>query len=507
MSKNQRKSGVYLSYIYIGLTNLIGLIYTPFLLKMLGQAEYGLFSLATSIIASLSVLDFGVGNATVRYTAFYKSKNQIDQLHTLFGMLLVLYLLICLVSIGGGIYLSTHVNDFYGSSMTPIELQKVRIITLILTCSVSLSFPLSIFESIVIAYENFVFQRILQILRTILQPLLMVPVLLAGFKSIALVTVLSSISILYLIANLVFCIRKLRIKIVLFKFNLPLLREIAQYSFWVFLGLIVNRLFWSSGQIILGAFVGASAVAIYAVLIQFKNYLSSFSLAISSVFLPKITSMESNEQISSIFIKISRIQYVIISFIVSGFILFGRSFILLWAGPDYDESYFTALILLIPLTVPLVQTAGIAVLQAKNKLRFRSILYIITATVGCILSILLSREFGSVGCAIGIAIPIVVGHIVVMNIYYFKEVKLDIPLFWKEIAAMTPQIVIMDVAFFLLLRMMNWKLVWSTLILHISVFTAIYTVITYYVTLNKYEKDLIVRELNLLKIKLKCLVN
>ena len=70
----QRKSGAILSYVSIILATLVQLIYTPFLIRMLGQSEYGLYSLVYSIIGYLTVLDLGFGNAIIVYTAKYSSK-------------------------------------------------------------------------------------------------------------------------------------------------------------------------------------------------------------------------------------------------------------------------------------------------------------------------------------------------------------------------------------------------------------------------------------------------
>ena len=70
---NQIKAGAVLNYVIIGLNALVGLLYTPFMLRCLGQNEYGLYSLVASIIAYLTLLDFGFGPAVVRYTAKYLS--------------------------------------------------------------------------------------------------------------------------------------------------------------------------------------------------------------------------------------------------------------------------------------------------------------------------------------------------------------------------------------------------------------------------------------------------
>lgn len=74
MAVNQLKAGAALSYISIGLNNIIGLLYTPYMLRMMGQNEYGLYSLVASVVAYLTVLDLGFGNAIVRYTAKFRAE-------------------------------------------------------------------------------------------------------------------------------------------------------------------------------------------------------------------------------------------------------------------------------------------------------------------------------------------------------------------------------------------------------------------------------------------------
>ena len=72
MVVNQLKAGAVLNYVVIGLNSLVGLLYTPYMLRMMGQSEYGLYSLVASVIAYLTIMDFGFGNAIIRYTAKFR---------------------------------------------------------------------------------------------------------------------------------------------------------------------------------------------------------------------------------------------------------------------------------------------------------------------------------------------------------------------------------------------------------------------------------------------------
>ena len=94
----------------------------------------------------------------------------------------------------------------------------------------------------------------------------------------------------------------------------------------------------------LGIYKGSVAIAVYAVAIQLESMYMMFSTAISSVFLPKVTSMvtkgSSDEEISDLFIRTGRIQYIVMAYILSAFVVFGKQFIILWAGDDYTDAYY-----------------------------------------------------------------------------------------------------------------------------------------------------------------------
>ena len=65
---NQFKAGAMLSYISLILSTTISLVYTPFMVRTLGDGEYGVFSLVNSTISYLTILGFGFEAAIVRYT-------------------------------------------------------------------------------------------------------------------------------------------------------------------------------------------------------------------------------------------------------------------------------------------------------------------------------------------------------------------------------------------------------------------------------------------------------
>ena len=50
MRNNQIKLGAIISYLSIGFNILAGLLYTPWMVQQIGKSNYGLYTLATSLI-------------------------------------------------------------------------------------------------------------------------------------------------------------------------------------------------------------------------------------------------------------------------------------------------------------------------------------------------------------------------------------------------------------------------------------------------------------------------
>ena len=498
MPVNQLKAGVVLNYVVIILNTVVGLLYTPYMLRMMGQSEYGLYSLVASVIAYLTVLDLGFGNAIVRYTAKFRAEKKTEEQYEMFGMFFLLYLVIGIIAFGIGLGLYFNVGTLFGNTMTAVELDRARIMMLLLVANLAFTFPMSIWGSIIQAYEDFVFQKSLNIFRIILNTAVMICLLHFGYKAVAMVVVQTIFNVLTLVVNFIYCRRKLNIHIYFrFKhFHWGFLKEVALYSFWIFLNAIMDRVYWSTGQFVLGAMVGTAAVAVFAIAIQLEGMYMQFSTAISSVFLPKVTAMvatnRSRKEISDLFIRTGRIQYIVLAYILSGFIIFGRQFIELWAGAGYSDAYIISLLFFIPLTVPLIQNLGVTLLQAGNEMKFRSVLYIIIALVSLAMQIVLTRFFGGIGCAIGVSGALVVGQILIMNVYYRRRQDLDIKTFWKEISKMSIIPIVLIFSSMLVIRHFFALDSWGKLILGIAAFSLVYIPLFFRFSMTDDERNLFI---------------
>ncbi|MBR2289903.1 MAG: oligosaccharide flippase family protein [Clostridia bacterium] len=475
--KSQIKTGTILVYINMAANTLITLFYTPLMLKLMGQSEYGLYSLVASVIGYLSVLDMGFGNSMIRFISRSKARGEADSEKKINGLFLLLYSIIGVIALLVGIALIFNVENIF-KALTIEELAKAKVIMGILVFTVAISFPLSIFDSYVTSCEKFKLMKILAILKTLAVPLTMLPLLFLGYKAIAMVIVTSLYTIIFHCVTLYYCFAKLNMKIEFTVKNVDkvLLKEIFGYSFFIFLNIVVDNLYAHTDQVILGAVSGTVAVSIYAVALKISTMNKQFSTNISGVFFPRITKTLEEEngdkKVSDIFIKVSRIQLYVLALILCGLILFGKSFINLWVGKDYMDAYYIILLLIVPAIIPLTQNIGISILQAKNMHKFRSVVYLAIAIFNVIVSIPLARVYAGIGAAIGTAIANVLGQIVTMNIYYWKVAKIDIPTYWKRfLSFMTPLLVVTLV---LTYATRNIDFSWKQLVGGAAIFTVLY---------------------------------
>ena len=497
------KIGAILSYVIIVVNMLIGVLYTPILTAKLGQTEYGLYSLVTSVISYLTILDFGFGNAIIIYTTRYRNKNEKDKEQKLHGMFFIIYTIIGIIAGIIGAILWLNVDRLFGNSMGPDELAKAKILMGILTFNLVVTFPLSIFTSIITSYEKFVFSKTLNLIRIILNPIIMLILLNFGVKSIGLVILVTVLNISTLILNFIYCKTKLKIKLKFGKIDFKLLKEIMAYSVWIFLNSIMDKINWSLDQFVLGVYAGSVAVAIYSVASQLNQMFMNFSTAISGVLLPKVTKMENNnasdKEFTDIFIRTGRVQYIVMALIITGFVLFGKEFIeIMWVGPEYSESYIIACILMIPTTVPLIQNVGLNILQAKNKYKFRVIVLMIFSVINVGISIVLSKLYAGVGAAIGTAISVILGQGIFMNVFYQKKVGINIIEFWKNILKMSIPIALC-VCIAIVIKIFVPITTVPMLILQILVYSIIYSISIWKWAMNDSERELILKPLGRVK--------
>lgn len=491
---NQRKAGAILSYVYIIITNTISLIYTPFMLRIMGQSEYGLFGTANSFISYLSILNFGIGGAYIRFNARCRANQDKEEEKRLNGMFLTIFTVLAFLVFWGGICFIVLAGKLVANTFTSQELLKLRIIMFILTINIMVSFISNVVMMALQAYEEFIFIRLILLGAGIINPIVNVVALMLGGRAVAISAISCIISILSYLIFFVYARRKICMQFSFSGFKKSEMKELFIFSGFLFLNSITDQITFSTDNIVLSAMKGTAAVAVYSVGSSFKAYFQNFSSSISSVFAPQINKVVANngsmKELDEIFVRVGRIQFYVVSLILIGYLSVGHDFVRLWAGQNYGDAFYIGLLLMLAVFVPAFQNVGLEIQKAKNMHKARSIVYFLISLVNVLLTIPFSVFWGGIGAALATALCMFLGTVVFMNIYYAKKIQLNIIGFWKSIFNILPGYIIPVIVGVVINKV--WEVDSYGDVLGAAIIISLcFVVSTWLFSMNKYEKNLI----------------
>lgn len=495
---NQLKAGTIISYFQMSIQILIGLAYTPIMIRLLGKSEYGLYNTVSSTIAMLSVLRLGFNNSYIRYYSIYKKKDDKHSIEKLNGLFLGIFACIGMIALLCGLFLTNHLTLVFSTGLNSGEYEIAKILMLLLTINLSISFPMSVFSNIISAHEKFIFLKCMGILQTVMGPLVTLPLLLMGYRSIAMVTVTLIVSLIVDLCYVWYVLVVLKNRFIFSKPEIALFKDLFTYTLFIAIELIVDQINWNIDKILLARYKGTAMVAVYSVGYSLYTYYQTFSSSISGVFTPRIhkvvnsdmTIKEQKRELTNLFTRVGRIQFLVLALIASGIVLFGKYFIVrIWAGEGYEDSYIVAILLILTASIALIQNLGIEIQRAEFKHQFRSITYFFMAIINLILSIVLCQKYGAIGSAIGTAISLIVANGIIMNIYYQKKCNIDILYFWNSIRRLSLGLIIPIIAGIGIKFLIKSDTL-IVYILEILLYVLIYIVSMWKIGMNEYEKSL-----------------
>lgn len=489
---------VLISYVQMALAIVISILYTPYALKILGDNEYGLLQTANSTVAMLSVLMLGFNASYIRYYARYKQAGDQEAIYKLNGLFLMLFCVLGSLVLGCGLFLAGNLELVFDDGLTAQEYATGRILLIITTVTLALSFPRIVFSNIISAHERYVFLKGVAMIESLGGPLLNFAVLYLGLRSVAITVVLLSVGVVVFLLYGWYALRVLKQKFIFRNMEKGLLGSLFRFTGFIAINLIVDQVNNQVDKVLLARYCGTAVVAVYAIGINFSVYYTQFSTAISGIFTPRVHKMVlatehdpalQRKELTAFFTRVGRMQFLLLALIASGFVCFGQQFLDLWVGPGYRESYYVALLCMLPSTVPLIQNVGIEIQRAENRHHYRSIIYGIIAVFNVAVSIYLCQIWGAAGAALGTGVASILGHGIIMNVFYHKKVNIDMAVFWKNILR---QGLGMLPAFALGFVLCRWADMgsWLSLMSWVLVYGAVYLVCVLTCSMNEEEKGI-----------------
>lgn len=498
MERNEVKIGAMLSYLLIFVNSFYGLVIAPYVLGTIGSSEYGVYKTIASMTASVSVLEFGLGGTLQRYLAKYRAAKDDKSSYNFSAMCMLQALVLSLIMGVVGIFLYFSLKPMYGASFSAAELHRAKQIFVVLIMYVMLHLFENVFFGIITGYNRFIFSNSLKVIALLVKICLYFIVLPIVRNSLAIVCVSLFIELVSIAAEYLYIRNRLHHRIVLYKWDGAVFKESFVYTGLLFIQSIIIQFNGNIDNMVIGAVIGTASVTVYSFAIQMFNMYETCATSISGVVLPSVTKKiydgATPQELESYIVKFGRAQWAILGAALGGFICFGQEFFALWLGDGFEDCYYLSLILMIPVTFPLIVNVCLAILKAKNLLVFRTIALAYSALLNALLTLIGTRIWGYWAAAAGTAIATIVGSILSLNIYYQVKLKINVFKLYLKILRGTTLCIIAACFAGLLLNHFIVATGWLYFVLKAAVFIVVYGAGMLLFGLNKNENVLLIRK-------------
>lgn len=499
---SQRKAGALLGYANIIVKNLVNLVYTPMLLAFVGQADYGVYQTANSFVFSLTLLTFGFSEAYVRFYTQKKARGTEEDIRSLNGMYLMLYVVVCSVALGLGLAFAANVGTFFSGSFTPGQVGLAGKLTAIMACNVSLTLLSTVFDAYIVAHEQFRYQQTRQMFTSLATPVIAFVLLNLGLGAVGVSLAQLSVTVVLLALNVRFAYCRLGMRFSFRGFDAALLRAIAAFSAWIFVNQVCDLVNQSVPNMVLGALTSATVVAVFAVSVQIRNVFISLSTVMSNVFIPKINQIvatsDDNSELVRLMTRVGRYQMFLFCWVYCGFVLLGRFFVSKWAGEGFLDAYYLICAMTLPLGIPLCQNTGIEIQRAKNRHKARSVVYLCMALLNVAFTWVASPYLGYWAPAIAYIASISLGNGLFMNWYYHARIGLDMGYFWRR---NLPVVLVSVGVLAVCMGLSGFAPVtsWGLFVFWGAVYTALFALAMWHLVLDGDERSYIASKVRFLK--------
>ena len=493
---NQIKVGALISYLALFLNIVTGLLYTPWMINTIGKADYGLFTLAMSVI-SLFVFDFGLGSAITRFVSKFLAEGRQDKVDSLLGLVFKLYLFGDLL-----ILLSLVVIYFFLPSiylgLTPEEMASFKLVYIIASMFSVVSFPFLPLNGIITSYEKFIQLKSCDLIHKLIIVGLMTACLLLGGGLFSLVIVNSVAGIIIIILK-VGVLGKTRISAIQWRYwDKALYKSVLSFSVWVTVVQLAQRCIFNIAPSILAAFATSTAITILGIAICLEGYTFSFASAINGMFLPRVSRMLTNDnkqELLDLMTRVGRIQIYIIGLLCIGFICVGREFIQLWLGEGYEEVYSCALMIILPSFLQLPQEIGNTSVVAAGKVKQQAYAFMLMAAMNLLLAYPMTKYWGVEGLCCSIMIAYLV-RTLTMDYIFYKHIQINVFKFFRNSYLR----ILPSIALSIVLSLVLFEFLedggWYGFILKTLLCVLIYLLSVWVFAMNNYEKHLFALPIN-----------
>lgn len=490
--KKQLGVGAVISYVAVVVNLVVGLFYTPWMVRQIGQSQYGLYTLANSLI-TLFLLDFGLSATTARYISNYQAAKDEQSINNFLGIVYKFYIIVDFVVFVVLTIIYFFIDKIY-VKLTPEELRQFKVVYIIAASFNVVNLPFVTLNGILTAYEKFIQLKLADLIYRVLLVGLTVVALSFGLGLYALVAIQAICGLIIIFYKMIVIKLTTPIKVNFKYSDKQLSVNIITFSFWVMISTIAQRLIFNITPTILGVVANSAAIAIFGIVTTIEANTYVITTAINGMFMPRISRAyisgnDINEELMPLMINVGRFQFSLNGLIFVGFALVGQSFISLWVGNDYSVAYYCILLVIFPgMFFNSLQVANTA-MTVKNKVKLQAIVAVICGIVNVALSFILSKFYGVIGACISICVAYFL-RAILYHIIHVKVMKFNIKKFIIQCYLRMLPVIIITFGFGLILNYFIANGGWGKLFLKCIIIIAFYLLALLFIGLSRNERKI-----------------
>jgi|GEM_PF-464231 len=409
-SKRTIVENVFSNWANLAITIVIAFLISPIVVKTLGKEMYGIWVLIGSVTGYLTILDFGVNTALVRYISSSAAQNDHNKARSIYSTSLLVFGCISV----GAILFSVVFGYFFQDVFNIQHISRLYLYAVFVICCMDLACNLIFTVQLgsLTGLQEFKFINGSSIVINVIKSIILVLFLKQGFSLLA----IAFIQILTSLARSLVLYWKLRSKYPFISFsrqtiNRDTFKLIYNYSIYSFVIAIALKLLFYTDSVLIGALLGISYVAFYAIPSSLLDYLEKFVWAMVSALVPVISAKEATGGItenSKIYIVGTRYVLLVSMPVVISLFYYGGDFIRLWMGPEFGErSLWVLRLLLLGYGCSFSQLIAHGILKGISKHRILAYILAAEALANLGMSLALAKPYGIEGVAFGTMVPLI----------------------------------------------------------------------------------------------------
>lgn len=490
--RNKRSTGIALSYIYLVLNMVIGIFLSSFIIRKLGDIEYGLYQTIGAFANYLMLLEFGTGTVMTRNISIYKNEGEDELVQKCISTMWIITIVLSLIVLAIGSIFVLNMDFIYQLTMTSEQIQYGKRLFILIVINLVLSFYQSTANGMLLGFENYTFANKLKLIKLVFRTFIAVSVIVVWPMAIALTIVDCLMSIGCLLWTYKYSRKNYYFRISIKLYDVKILKESLPLCLALLLQTIINQANNEVDKTILGVCMSLESVSIYSVAQYFYLAFSSIATVPISIYLPEVAKGiikgVEGQELTKTLIQPCRLVVICAGMIMFGFIAVGRQFITILYGSKYIHSWLYAILIMIPMFINLTNGILVNVLDVLRKRMIRSYVLLGTTILNICLTIYLIKIYGIIGAVISTAIAVIIGQDIIMNLYYSKITGIHIIyLFRKAYAGLLPTEIIACIISLLLANLIDND--WISLIMGGSIFFILCLLGFNYFGFNDIEKE------------------